>query len=337
MNLETFTRAREASWRELDALATAAETRGQGLDADRALRLGALYREAAADLALARRRFPNDPVRRRLEDLVRRSSAIVYRGRARRASLREFFATTYWQRIAERPAAVWLAALLLLAPALLAGLWAAGNPAAGLDFIPEEFRGATDPPRSDGNSAAQETAFSVFLFTNNIRVTMLAFALGITAGIGTAIVLAFNGLLLGAVTGVAIEAGNGRAFLEFIIPHGPIELSCVVIGAAAGLRLGWAIANPGELPRSRAVAVEGRRSVELVLGTMPWLVAAGLSEAFVRGSGLPLAGLATIGLGLFVAFWGLVYTRGRPAAARARGELEAERSGAGPLRAAPSP
>ena len=43
--------------------------------------------------------------------------------------------------------------------------------------------------------------FSAELFTNNIQVTFLGFALGITAGIGTAIVLAFNGLLLGAVAG----------------------------------------------------------------------------------------------------------------------------------------
>ncbi len=129
-----------------------------------------------------------------------------------------------------------------------------------------------------------------------------------------------NGLLLGAVAGGAIEAGNGRAFLEFIIPHGPIELTCVVVCAAAGLRLGWAIAEPTNEPRRRRIASEGRDAVEVVLGTMPWLVAAGVSESFVRGSGLPLWALMTIGLGLFSIFWGLVWWRGALWLRRERGD-----------------
>lgn len=321
MNLEGFIRDRSGAWRELETLIDTADGRAERLDPDAILRLGALYRSTAADLALARRRFPRDPVRRRLEDLVRRAGALVYHGRAERTSVLEFFTRTYWVRIAERPRLVGAAALILLGTGLLAALWAIQDPGGALDFIPSDFRGATDPPREDGTSAGQEAAFTAYLFTNNIRVTIVAFALGITAGIGTAVVLAFNGLLLGAVAGAAIEAGNGRAFLEFIIPHGPIELSCVIVGAAAGLRLGAAIVDPGNEPRGRAIARNGRDAVEIVLGTMPWLVAAGLSEAFVRGSGLPLPALAAIGLGLFAVFWGLVYTRGTL-------WLRAERAGA---------
>ncbi len=310
MNLEGFIRTRGGAWRELETLLAEARGRGERLQPEQILRLGSLYRSAAADLALARRRFPRDPIRRRLEDLVRRAGAVVYHGRAERASLRHFLTRTYWVRIAERPRLIGIAVALLLIPALLTALWALNDPSSALDFIPKDFRGATDPPSNDGTTVGQETAFTAYLFTNNIRVTIVAFALGITAGIGTAVILAFNGLLLGAVAGGAIEAGNGRAFLEFIIPHGPIELSCVIVAAAAGLRLGWAIADPGYERRRTAVAREGRDAVEIVLGTMPWLVAAGLSEAFVRGSGLPLPVLATIGLGLFALFWSLVYTRG---------------------------
>ena len=66
-----------------------------------------------------------------------------------------------------------------------------------------------------------------------------------TLGIGTAFILAFNGLILGTIAGAAIEAGNGEAFAEFVIPHGPIELSCIVVTAAAGARMGWALVEPG--------------------------------------------------------------------------------------------
>lgn len=317
MTLEGFIRSREASWRELEGLIESAGGKPERLGSERARRLGTLYRSVAADLALARRRFPREAVRRRLEGLTREASALVYRGRAERGSVREFLGRTYWVRVAERPVPLALAALLLLGPALLTALWAGADPDAATRLVPEQFQGATDPPRTDGGTVSRETAFSAFLFTNNIRVTIVAFALGITAGIGTGLTLAFNGLLLGAVAGLAAEAGNGRAFLEFIIPHGPIELSCIVVAGAAGLRLGWSIANPGDLPRGKAVAIEGRKAVEIVLGTMPWLVAAGISEAFVRGSGLPLAALMSIGLGLFFVYWGLVWWRGARAPASA--------------------
>ncbi len=327
MNLEGFTRSREPSWRELESLLDRARGRGERLGAADARRMGSLYRGAAADLALARRRFPADPIRARLDELVRRAGAVVYHGRADRSSAREFIARTYWVRVAERPRLLALAALLLLAPALLTALWALQDPGGAIDFIPSEFRGATDPPRQDGGTAGREAAFSALLFTNNIRVTIVAFALGITAGIGTAVLVASNGLLLGAVAGVAIDAGNGRAFLEFIIPHGPIELTCVVVAAAAGLRLGWAVASPGNLPRPTAIAREGRCAAEIVIGTMPWLVLAGLSESYVRGSGLPLGGLMAVGLGLFGAYWGLVWFRGHRwlvvEAARASAEPQA--------------
>ena len=274
----------------------------------------------------------HNPIRRRLEDLVRRAGAVVYHGRADRASLRHFFTRTYWVRIAERPRLIGIAVALLFIPALMTALWAINDPSSALDFIPRtsaarRTRRATTAPPSARRRPSPPTCSRT---TSASRSSPSR--LGITAGIGTAVILAFNGLLLGAVAGGAIEAGNGRAFLEFIIPHGPIELSCVIVAAAAGLRLGWAIADPGYERRRTAVAREGRDAVEIVLGTMPWLVAAGLSEAFVRGSGLPLAALATIGLGLFAIFWGLVYTRGALwlRAERARADAEAERVATGP-------
>ena len=323
MTLEKFLRSRAESWSELELLLHEASGKAERLRPDRVLRLGALYRGAAADLALARRRFPADPVRARLERLVAQGAMAVYGGGTRRRSLRAFFARDYWRTIAERPAVLGLAAALLLGPAVLAGAWAAGEPSGAAAFIPGSFQGAIDPPADSGADAAQRAVFSAELFTNNIRVTFLAFALGITAGIGTALVLAYNGLLLGAVTGGAIAAGNGDAFLEFVIPHGPLELSCIVVAAAAGLRVGWSWVAPGDRPRATALAAESRRAVGIVLGTMPWLVAAGVVEAFVRSAGLPSAVLLAVGIGLFAIFWALVAIRGRadsaPAGAPAAG------------------
>lgn len=276
------------------------------------MRLGELYRGAAADLALARRRFPRDPVRSRLEQLVRRGGLAVYGARPERGSVLRFLARDYWQTVAERPGALAIAALALFGPAALACVWALSEPAGAAAFIPSEFAAATEPPGDAGTTAAQEAVFSTELFTHNIQVTFLVFALGITAGIGTAILLAYNGILLGAITGAAFEAGNGSAFAEFLIPHGLLELSCIVVAAAAGIRAGWALVDPGDLRRSAAFSIEARRSVGIVLGTMPWLVLAGLLEAFVRSQGLPAIVPIAVGIAVFALYWGLVVVRGRP-------------------------
>jgi uncharacterized membrane protein SpoIIM required for sporulation len=329
MTLDRFISTRRASWERLESLLEAAKGRPERLGSDGVRELGRLYRGAAADLALARRSFASDPVRRRLESLVGRAGLIVYEGRPERRSLAGFFATDLWRLIAERPWPLAVAAVALLFPAILAGFWASADPSAAHALIPGDFQAATDPPSDAGASAAQRTVFSVELFTHNIQVTFLAFALGITAGIGTVITVAFNGLLLGAVAGAAIEAGNGSAFFEFVIPHGPLELSCIVVCAAAGIRLGWALVEPGYRTRGQALASEGRRSVQIVLGLMPWLVLAGISEAFVRSAGLPAPLLVVTGLGLFFAFWGLVAWRGFAVGRRA--------GRAGPVAATPAP
>jgi uncharacterized membrane protein SpoIIM required for sporulation len=311
VTLERFESARRDRWAELETLLGEARGHPERLGPERLLRLGELYRSAAADLALARRRYPRDPVRGRLETLVRRAGLAVYGGRAERGSLAGFLTTGYWRALAERPWPLAIAAIALLAPAALACAWAIANPGAAAAFIPAEFAAATEPPSDAGTTAAQEAVFSAELFTHNIQVTFLAFALGITAGLGTGVLLAYNGLLLGAITGAAFEAGNGSAFVEFLIPHGPLELSCIVVTAAAGIRLGWSLVEPGDAARSAAFAAEGRRSIGIVLGTMPWLVLAGLLEAFVRSQGLPGAVPVAVGIAAFAIFWGLVIVRGR--------------------------
>src|SRR5581483_6434222 len=90
MNLDRFVRRRTPEWEELGRLVEAAGRRPERLGAGGVRRLGALYRAAAADLALARRRWPGDPVTVRLEDLVGRSRHLVYAAPSRSASLRQF-------------------------------------------------------------------------------------------------------------------------------------------------------------------------------------------------------------------------------------------------------
>jgi len=300
-------------WGELEELVRAAGRRSRGLDSDRVLRLGELYRSAAADLAVARQRWPGDPAVRRLDELVARARHLVYAAPHRRLSALGFFATGYWRLVAARPLMLAVSALLLFAPAALAAGWAVDDPGAAGGLVPAQYRSVAEP-RTQGTdlglSADEEAGTAAEIFTNNIRVTFGAFAGGITGGVLTAAVLLFNGVLLGAVAGLAWGAGNSRPFVELVVAHGVLELSCIVVAGAAGLRLGWALIAPGRLPRGLAVGQEARRAVLIALGTAPWLVVAGLVEGFLTPSGLGLARAIAIGACLGTVYWSLVLWRG---------------------------
>lgn len=316
MTPDRFIRERGQAWAELDGLVAEARGRAERLGPAKVLELGRRYRAAVADLALARRSFPGDPVVARLEQTVARARHLVYGSQARRRSPWSFLATGYWQRVGERPALLAVSGALLVVPLVLCAVWARDDPGAAARVVPEMFQGVTEPKSRGadlGLSSAERAAFSIDIFVNNIRVAFAAFAGGISAGLLTAAALLYNGVLIGVVSGLAIESGNGDVFLQLVVPHGVLELSCIVVAGVAGLRMGWALVDPGRRRRGEALAAEARVAVELVLGTAAWLVVAGLVEGLLTPAGLGRAVNWSVGLGLGVVFWALVALRGRPA------------------------
>ena len=311
MRLDEFVAERGPAWDELEAAIKRAGVRPERLGSDGVLRLGSLYRAAAADLALVRRRWPGDPLQRRLEVLVGRARHLVYDRASRRDSLAGFLGSKYWQRVAERPVLLVIAAALLFVPMVLAWVWAAVDPEAAAGVVPDLFGGAVDPPEGDlGMPVVQQAASATTIFTNNIRVTFLGFAGGIAAGLGTAFVDVFNGITIGAIGGLAADGGAAERFFVLVTPHGVLELSCIVVASAAGLRMGWSLVAPGPLPRGDALRNAAREGAEIVLGTMPWLIVAGLVEGFVTPTYVGLVPALALGGALGAAYWVLVFARG---------------------------
>ena len=315
MKVDAFFETRDARWQELDELVRRAHGRPQRLGPDGVRRLGALYRSASSDLALARRHFAGEPLVGRLERLVGSARPLVYAAPSRRGSVRRFFLRDYWRLVAERPAFLLAALALTFLPATLAAGWARRNPPAAIGLVPAAFRPAVETRKPwHAMPADEQAAFTSFIFTNNIRVAFLAFAGGMTVGLLTVFLLVYNGLILGAVGGLMTGAGNSAGFIELVTAHGVLELSCIVVAGAAGLRLAWAIVDPGRQARRQWIAREARAAVGIALGTAPWLVVAGIFEGFRA----PLAALGVyavmaIGFTLGLLYWLLVLTVGRRA------------------------
>src|SRR5947208_14463020 len=96
------------------------------------------------------------------------------------------------------------------------------------------------------------------IITNNVQVAFLGFAFGITAGIGTVLLLVFNGLYFGAVLGLFANYGLAGWLLTFVAGHGVLRLSAIFIPGGAGLLVALALLLPGVLSRPESLVLPGR-------------------------------------------------------------------------------
>ena len=83
------------------------------------------------------------------------------------------------------------------------------------------------------------------------------------------------------------------------------------------MRMGYAIVAPGPRTRMLALVEEARTAIVIVLGTVPWVILAGIIEGFVTRAGFGLVPGIVLGVGVGALYWGLVLVRGRPRGARA--------------------
>jgi uncharacterized membrane protein SpoIIM required for sporulation len=123
--------------------------------------------------------------------------------------------------------------------------------------------------------------FSSFLFTNNTRVTLVAFALGITFGVGTAWFMWYNGVITGVLLAVFVRADKLLPFCTGILPHGVVEIPAMLIGGAAGFVLAQGTIRARPWSRADELARCGREGLLLVSGALSLLVVAAIVEAGV--------------------------------------------------------
>ena len=285
-NPDQFYQSRQTNWKQLTDLLDRSQSRIDELTPNEVKMLGRLYRMATSDLATAQRDFPHHQITKYLNQLVGRAHAIIYRSEPLAFKRIIQFAKTGFPRIfRETWPFILTAALLLTIPAMIAALvtnWQPDSaqwllPAQVQDLIPsiEDQELWVDIPVHERPYA------SSFIMTNNIRVSFIAFAGGISAGLFTTYVMIFNGLLLGGLTGLTAHYNVGFELWTFVIGHGVIELTTIFIAGGSGLMLGWAIIHPGLLHRRDALTLAARKAVRLIIGCVPLLVIAGLIEGFI--------------------------------------------------------
>lgn len=301
MDLDALTAARREEWARLDELSRSRRLSGAEVD-----ELVTRYRAASADLADAKtsagRSIQSDHV-----------STMLARARLRLTGAPEnamrqiprFFAL-------QLPAALyrvrWTAfaiAVAFVAVAAVVALWVSGDPALvaslGSRAQLEQYAENDFTAYYSENPAA---VFAGTVWTNNAWIAAQCILFGVT-GVWPVMVLVQNAVGIGTAGAVMAAFDRGDVFVLYILPHGLLELACIFVAGAAGLRIFWAWVAPGARTRGESLAAAGRALATIAIGVAIALAVAGLIEGFVTPQPWPWPlkiGIGAAALALFLVY-----------------------------------
>jgi uncharacterized membrane protein SpoIIM required for sporulation len=304
-SLPAFVARRRPDWTQLEGLLSSLDRRS--IPAAALRELDVLYRRAAADLAHAQAFYPGTDAQRFLNQLCGRAYGRIYQRRlGRAAAVRAFFVSGFPAAVQAELNFIGVAAALLFSGALLGLTSVLLQPDLAPLFVSDDLQRFVARHHLWTDSAAElpPSEVATQIIYNNLSVTVGAFALGITAALGTICLMLFNGITVGAIVAHCFNGGVGPGILEFMSAHGFVELSVICICGGAGLIVGHALVVPGERPRGEVLRERASRAVQLVVGCAPFLAGIGVVEGFISpGHFFPWPLKLLLGASLGLAFW----------------------------------
>jgi uncharacterized membrane protein SpoIIM required for sporulation len=154
-------------------------------------------------------------------------------------------------------------------------------PFAGLESDPGE-RVHREESGQNQSLRGHRSTFSAELMTHNMRVAFFTLALGITWGVGSVLMLFYNGVIVGAVAFDYVRAGYTTFLLGWLMPHGVVEIPAILVAGQASFVLAGALLGRGDRrPRRERLREATPAVVTLAGGAAVMLVWAGIVESFI--------------------------------------------------------
>ena len=321
MDLNRFIQERKSRWEDLERMLQQIDHSGiSSLTLGEARRFSRLYRATSSDLIQARHITANYEVLHYLNSLVARAYGHIYEGsQFRFRDIVLFYLETFPSLVRKNWQVITLSALILLIGFLFGFSALILDPSAAMYLIPKQHQDVVPSQRvreiEEGKEpfdADRSAAFSSFLYTHNLEVSFVAFALGITFGLGTIIILFINGLMVGSLAAAYYLDGVSLFFWAWILPHGVIELTCIIISGGAGLILARGLLAPGRSSWRQALWREAGVAVKLIFGLIPLFILAGIIEGTISQIHEPhipyvLKLLFAFGMGLILFYYLWLY------------------------------
>ena len=293
LNVRKFIAVEQPFWLELEALLDKRKQLGAGGGLDELRRFNYLYERIAGDLVKLRTFSGEKKLQAYLEGLAAAAYAEIYAARPRKIRFRplHWLFNTYPRAFRAHIGAFLLALALISGGAIFGGVATMVDPQAHEAIVPAQFSHLQQRPDErvaqeekkkprEAAGADNEAAFAMYLINNNIKVSIMALAFGAVYGIGTIVLLFYNGILLGAIVTDYVNAGCTAFVAGWLLPHGVFEIPAILVAGQAGLVLAGCLLRPkGE--RGAALRRSGPDVIHLAGGFSVMLVWAGIVEAFM--------------------------------------------------------
>ena len=251
IDLQRFVATERPHWTQLERLlAKLEEDPNLRMTLDELRRFHLLFERASADLARINTFSAEPATRRYLENLVARGYGEIHETRERQRRIRplQWFFQTLPQTFRRHIKAFYLSVAITLAGCAFGGFAIALDPESKPALMPFSHllqdpaqRVAEEESATNDRLSGHKSSFSTYLMTHNIKVSIFTLAMGMTWGVGTIILLFYNGIMVGAIAVDYVRAGQTKFLLGWLLPHGAIEIPAILIAGQAGLMLALAL------------------------------------------------------------------------------------------------
>lgn len=289
-------------WDRLQALLAEADASGlHGLSRAELQELALLYRQVASDLSILRQDATSRTYAAHVNQLLARAHHIIYSSRKTSfltlfRFLRDEYPAVFQRNLAYVAASV----LITVACGMLGVVLTSARPEFMRHFVGPRMIATLERHEMWTHSIVGIAPLATSaIMTNNLSVSFVTFAGGITFGIITLFSLFNNGMLLGVLGAACHHYGMSVSLWSFVAAHGSLELPSILIAGAAGLRLGHSMLFPSGFRWKDSVARGGIEATRMVSGIIPLLVIAGCLEGFFSPSQAPVWLKFTVGGVLF--------------------------------------
>lgn len=265
-----------------------------------------IYPELARDVAQMRRDAPGTRTTLYLESIYQRCHRVLFR--PPRAGAREFISLLREEipDIAFHLRWTILFVTLGFIFSATAGWWLVGQfPELATLFASEQMIEQVQQGElwTDGLlNVIPSSVLSIQILTNNIMVSLTAMCLGVLYGLGTLYIIGLNGLMLGGIFAMTAQYAMAPKLFDFIIAHGCVELSVIMVAGAIGFSIGESLARPGMQSRGSAFRVAVQRGTKLMALCVIFLVGAGFIEGYISPNEIYTR---DVRIAVGVAYWAL--------------------------------
>lgn len=301
IDIRKFIKKQEPLWKELELFLDGIDNNSlPNLSLEKIKRLNYLYSVVSEDLVKISTFTGEEEILKYLQIVVARAYATIHTKKQQKASysfIKIINSSALWfffefPRAFRRNFAAFMISLLItIFGVIFGGVAITVDSDAKEVIFPQQFAHLYQSPdervkkeESKGNYdrlQGQHATFAASLMTNNIRVSINALVLGVFWGIGTVVILFYNGVILGAVAFDYILSGHLTFLMGWLLPHGVIEIPAILIAGQAGLILGDSLLRVKGSTRIARLRSNMKDIVSLIGGVAVLLVWAGIIESFL--------------------------------------------------------